>query len=164
MLASRPRIRRLSPANMRQVERFLLSLDAEDRHARFHLAVSDWWISAYVHALDPARVTLIGAFSDTHPATLIALAEAHPVGSAAAAEMAVVVHPSYRRAGIATRLVLDALRQAFAAGAQAAEFAYAPGNLPLIALLNSLGAKVRAVRGHAVIERATLAETLPRAA
>src|SRR3954468_23794394 len=90
-------LRRLDGADLPEVERFLVALDADDRHARFHLAVSDWWMSAYVQSLDPARVILIGAFW-TNP--LVGLAEGHPAGSAAAAELAVVVHPACRRAGL----------------------------------------------------------------
>src|SRR4051812_15062598 len=93
------RTRLLGPDDMGGAEQLLLALDARDRHARFHFGVSDWWIGAYVGGLDPARMILVGGFAGNR---LVGLAEAHPVASAPVAEMAVTVHPAYRRAGVGT--------------------------------------------------------------
>lgn len=144
------RTRQLNADDLGSVEDLLLALDANDRRARFHLAVSDWWISAYVGGLDPARAVLVGAFVGRR---LVGVAEAHPATSAPVAEMAVVIHPSHRRGGLATLLVRRALSIAFVRGTKIAEFAFVRNDPVLVGFVGALGATVRAVHGHAVIER-----------
>ena len=141
------RTRLLQLRDMRQVEPFLLGLDVRDRHARFGLAVSDWWIGAYAARLDPDRLVLAGGFAADR---LVALAEAHPAPSAGTVEVAVAVHASRRRLGVGTNLVLMAMEEAFARGARAAGFTF--GEDPaLTGFMASLGATMDASRGHAVI-------------
>jgi len=159
--AAHYRTRLLEAADLPQVEELLLALDGHDRQARFHLAVSDWWIGAYVGGLDPVRMILVGAFAGRR---LVGLAEAHLAASAPVAEMAVVVHPSHRRGGLATRLVRLALNFAFTRGVGTAEFAFGRDNSALIGFVDALGATVSAVQGHAVIQREAYSEGWRRAA
>lgn len=147
------RIRRLGPGDMARVEGLLLALDPIDRYARFHSGVSDWWVAAYAHRLDPARAILIGAFCPSS-GRLLGLAEAHPTTPPRTVEMAVIVHPSHRRRGLGQRLVAEALAHAFARGAETAEFSFIPSNTALVGLVAALGARFDVLRGHAVIGRA----------
>jgi ribosomal protein S18 acetylase RimI-like enzyme len=146
------RIRLLGRGDMRQVERHLLALDMRDRRARFHAAVSDWMITAYVSQLDPKRVVLVGAVGRA-TGRLIGLAEAHPAASPHTVEMAVTVEPPCRRRGLGQRLVAQALARAFASGAETAEFLFTHSNAALAGLAAALGAKVDMPRGYAAISR-----------
>jgi hypothetical protein len=149
------RIRRLGPGDMTEVEKHLLSLDPADRHARFHLGVSDGTVAAYARRLDPARAVLVGAFCPA--GRLLGLAEAHPTAVPRTVEVAVTVVSWCRRQGLGKRVVSEVVGQAFAAGAEAAQFLFTEDNAALAGLAAALGARVNVLRGHAAISRAARA-------
>ena len=153
--AGAARIRRLGPGGSAAVEKHLLSLDPADRHARFHLGVSDETVATYARRLDPARAVLIGAFCPA--GRLLGLAEAHPTAVPRTVEMAVTVVSWCRRQGLGQRVVGEAVDQAFAAGAETAQFLFVDDNAALAGLAAALGARVNVSRGYAAISRAAWA-------
>jgi len=138
-----PSIFRLGRADLPEVERHLLALGPADRRKRFLSPADDGAIARYAAGLDPVRATLLGAAGPD--GRLVGIAEAHPVVDAPrTAEVAVSVHPYYRREGLGRRLVAHALSIAFAGGAEAAVFLFAPENRAIAGLARSLGARLPA--------------------
>ena len=134
-------LRRLGRRDLAAVERHLLSLGPADRRKRFLRPADDGAISGYVSRLDPGRVVLVGAV-DRDDGRMAGIAEAHPVVDAPrTVEVAVSVHPYHRREGLGRRLVARAVSTAFAEGAEAAVFHFAPANLALAGLVRALGAR-----------------------
>ena len=139
-VAAPPAIRRLGRRDLPEVERHLLALGPADRRARFLSSADDGAIARYVARLDPDRAVLVGAAGPD--GRLVGIAEAHPVVDAPrTVEAAVSVHPCHRREGRGRRLVARALSLAFAEGAEAAVFLFAPENRAVAGLARSLGAR-----------------------
>jgi ribosomal protein S18 acetylase RimI-like enzyme len=154
-VAAPPAIRRLGRRDLPEVERHLLALGPADRRARFLSSADDGAIARYVARLDPGRSVLVGAADPD--GRVVGLAEAHPVlDTPRAVEVAVSVHPHHRREGLGRRLVTRAASLAFAEGAEAALFLFAPENRAVAGLAASLGARFPAP-GRAVLP----AEALP---
>ena len=134
---------RLGRRDLPEVERHLLALGPADRRKRFLSPADDGAISGYVSRLDPDRAVLVGAAGPD--GCLVGIAEAHPVVDAPrTVEVAVSVHPYHRREGHGRRLVAHALSVAFAGGAEAAVFHFAPENRALAGLAGTLGARLPA--------------------
>jgi ribosomal protein S18 acetylase RimI-like enzyme len=147
--AAAPSIRRLGRGDMPEVERHLLALGPADRRKRFLSPAEDGFIARYAAGLDPDRAVLVGAAAPD--GRLVGIAEAHPVVDAPrTVEAAVSVHPYHRREGLGRRLVARALSIAFAGGAEAAVFLFAPENRAVAGLAGALGARLPAP-GHALL-------------
>lgn len=124
---------------MPRVERHLLALGPADRRKRFLSPFGDSAIIRYVRGIDPDDAVIVGA-ADLH-GRLIGIAEANPVGDAPrTVGVAVSVHPYHRREGLGRRLVAQAVALAFAEGAGAAVFQFAPENQAIAGLVAGLGA------------------------
>jgi RimJ/RimL family protein N-acetyltransferase len=135
-----PAIRRLGRRDLPEVERHLLSLGPADRRKRFLSPADDGAVAGYVSRLDPGRAVLVGAAGPD--GRLVGVAEAHPVpGAPRTVEVAVSVHPYHRREGLGRRLAAEAVALAFAEGAGAAAFLFAPENRAAAGLARSLGAR-----------------------
>jgi ribosomal protein S18 acetylase RimI-like enzyme len=133
-------VRRLGRRDMLAVERHLLALGPADRRKRFLSPFDDGAVARYAAGLDPGRAVLVGA--DGPDWQLAGIAEAHPVpGAPGRVEVAVSVHPYHRREGLGRRLVAGAVALAFAEGAEAAEFLFAPENRAVAGLAGALGAR-----------------------
>ena len=143
-------IRQLGTNDSRAIERHLLALARLDRQARFLGILSDERISAYARRLDPLSMVLIGAFDPN--ARMVGLAEAVPTDAGRKVEIAVSIDPAFRRRGLGRRLVARALTAAFARGAQLAEFTFAPGNRPVISMVQALGGRFGPKLGDASID------------
>ena len=131
---------RLGRRDLPEVERHLLALGPADRRKRFLSPADDGAIARYVSRLDPDRAVLVGAAG--LDGRLVGIAEAHPVVDAPrTVEVAVSVHPYHRREGLGRRLVARTVSIAFAEGAEAAVFRFAPANLALAGLAGALGAR-----------------------
>ena len=143
-------LRRLGAEDLPAIEEHLLGLGSRDRQSRFHGAVSDMAVAAYVRRIDPARSVLVGA-TDAPTNNIVGLAEAHPAEAPRTVEMAVSVDPLFRQQGLGSRLLARAIELAFANGAEMAEFVFPPDNRPLVALIRGLGAHISAARGQAWI-------------
>ena len=153
-VAAPPAIRRLGRRDLPEVERHLLALGPADRRKRFLSPVDDGAIARYVARLDPDRAVLVGAADPD--GRLAGIAEAHPVVDAPRmVELAVSVHPDQRREGLGRRLVASAASLAFAEGAEAALFLFAPENRAVAGLARSLGARFPAL-GRAVLPAGAL--------
>lgn len=88
----------------------LLSLNADDRAARFGLALKDEAVLRWLAGVDWAAQRGWGAWLPGDGA-LVAALQLAPTAQAGAWELAVSVHPLARRRGVATRLVATALAQ-----------------------------------------------------
>ena len=133
-------VRRLGWRDLPEMERHLLSLGPADRRKRFLSPATDAAIAGYVARLDPVRAVLVGAADGD--GRVVGVAEAHPVVDAPrTVEVAVSVHPYHRRKGLGRRLVGRAVSLAFAEGAEAAVFLFAPENRDIARLAGSLGAR-----------------------
>jgi ribosomal protein S18 acetylase RimI-like enzyme len=149
-----PSIFRLGRGDLPGVERHLLALGPADRRKRFLSPADDGAIARYAAGLDPVRATLVGAAGPG--GRLVGIAEAHPVVDAPrTVEAAVSVHPYHRREGLGRRLVARALSIAFAEGAEAAVFLFAPENRAVAGLARSLGARL-AAPGRALLPAGAL--------
>ena len=149
-----PAIRRLGRGDMPAVERHLLALGPADRRKRFLLPADDAAIRGYVARLDPGRAAVVGAMGADGRA--VGVAEARPAaGAPRTVEVAVSVHPYHRREGIGRRLVERAVSIAFAEGAEAAVFLFAPENRAMARLADALGAR-SAEPGRALLVGAAL--------
>jgi ribosomal protein S18 acetylase RimI-like enzyme len=147
--AAAPAVRRLGRRDLPEVQRHLLALGSADRRKRFLSPADDGAIAGYVARLDPGRTVLVGA-ADAD-GRLIGIAEAHPVVDAPrTVEVAVSVHPYHRRDGLGRRLAARAVALAFAEGAEAAVFLFAPENRAVAGLAASLGGRLTAM-GCAVL-------------
>ena len=147
--AAAPFIRRLGRGDMPEVERHLLALGPADRRKRFLSPADDGAIARYAAGIDPGRAVVVGAMDPD--GGLAGIAEAHPVVDAPrTVEVAVSVHPYHRREGRGRRLVARALSIAFAGGAEAAVFLFAPENRAVAGLARALGARFPAP-GRAVL-------------
>ena len=147
-------VRRLGPSDRPAVERHLQALGPADRRKRFLFPADDDAIAGYVARIDLDRALLVGA-ADAD-GQLVALAEAHPVPHPPrTVEVAASVHPYHRREGLGRRLVAHAVALAFADGAEAAVFLFAPENRAITGLARSLGARFTAL-GRALLVEATL--------
>jgi ribosomal protein S18 acetylase RimI-like enzyme len=156
-IVAAPRIRRLGRGDLPAVERHLLALGPADRRKRFLSPADDDAIARYVSRLDPGRAVLVGAAGPD--GRLAGIAEAHPVVDAPrAVEVAVSVHPYHRREGLGRRLVGRALLLAFAGGAEAAVFHFAPENRALAGLAGTLGARFPAPGRALLLARALRAD------
>lgn len=152
--AGAPAIRRLGRGDMPAVERHLLALGPADRRKRFLLPADDAAIIGYVARLDPGRAVVVGAMDADGRA--VGVAEARPAADAPrTVEVAVSVHPYHRREGIGRRLVARAVAIAFAEGAEAAVFLFAPENRAMARLADALGARSTEL-GRALLVEATL--------
>jgi GNAT superfamily N-acetyltransferase len=141
--AAAPSIRRLGRGDLPEVERHLLALGPADRRKRFLAPAGDGFVARHAAGLDPDRAVLAGAAAPD--GRLVGIAEAHPVVDAPrTVEVAVSVHPYHRREGLGRRLVARALSIAFAGGAEAAVFLFAPENRAVAGLAHALGARVPA--------------------
>jgi len=139
---------------MPAVERHLLALGPADRRKRFLSPADDDAISRYVARVDPDRAVLVGATDGD--GRVVGVAEAHPaVGARRTVGLAATVHPYYRREGLGRRLAARAASLAFAGGAEAALFLFAPENRAGAALARSLGARSTAP-GRALLVKAAL--------
>lgn len=163
-----PSIRRLGRRDMPAVERHLLSLGPADRRKRFLVPADDDAVARYAARLDPGRAVLVGAAGAD--GRVFGLAEAHPaVDAPLTVEVVVSVHPYHRREGLGRRLAAQAVAMAFAEGAEAAVFLFAPENRAAAGLAGALGARV-AGSGRALLTRApsiddaAVADLLKRAA
>ena len=153
-------IRRLGRHDLPAVERHLLSLGPADRRKRFLSPFDDGAIARYVGRMDAGRAVLVGARRRGADGQLAGIAEAHPVADASrTVEVAVSVHPYHRREGLGRRLAAEAVARAFAEGANAAVFLFAPENRAIGRRAASLGARITGL-GRAVL----LAEAPPAAA
>ena len=147
--ATAPSIRRLGRGDMPEVERHLLALGPADRRKRFLSPAGDGAIARYVSALGPGHAVLVGAAGPDGRS--VGAAEAHPVVDAPrTVEAAVSAHPYHRREGLGRRLAAQAVALAFAKGAEAALFLFAPDNRGVARLAGSLGARVAAT-GRALL-------------
>jgi ribosomal protein S18 acetylase RimI-like enzyme len=132
-------VRRLDRRDMPEVERHLLALGPADRRKRFLSPVDDDAIARYVAGIDAGRAVLVGAADPE--GGLAGIAEAHAIVDAPrTVEMAVSVHPYHRRQGLGRRLVARAVSFAFAEGAEAAVFLFAPENRTVAMMAKALGA------------------------
>ena len=139
-IVAAPAILRLGRDDLPEVERHLLALGPADRRKRFLAPADDRAVARYVEQLDPDRTFLVGAASPE--GRLVGIAEAHPVVNAPrTVQAAVSVHPYHRREGLGRRLLARALTLAFAEGAEAAEFQFAPENRAIAGLASTLGAR-----------------------
>jgi RimJ/RimL family protein N-acetyltransferase len=139
-IAAAPAILRLGRGDLPEVERHLLALGPADRRKRFLSPADDGAIARYVERLDPDRAVLVGAAGPD--GRLVGIAEAHPIVDAPrTVEAAVSVHPYHRREGLGRRLLARALSLAFAEGAEAAVFLFAPENRAIAGLASALGAR-----------------------
>jgi ribosomal protein S18 acetylase RimI-like enzyme len=156
-------IRRLGRHDLPEVERHLLSLGPSDRRKRFLSPFDDGAITRYVAGIDADRAVLVGAEAEAD-GRLAGIAEAHPVGlgSPRMVEVAVSVHPYHRREGLGRRLAAEAVALAFAEGAEAAVFLFAPENREMAEALRAIGARVTGL-GRALL-RADAPAALMRAA
>jgi RimJ/RimL family protein N-acetyltransferase len=153
---SAPAIRRLGRGDMPEVERHLLALGPADRRKRFLSPVDDAAIGGHVARTDPDRAVVVGAVAPD--GRVVGIAEAHPAADAPrTVEVAVSVHPYHRREGLGRRLVARVVSLAFAEGAEAAVFLFAPENRAVARLAASLGARFAEV-GRALLMEATLAD------
>ena len=148
-------LRRLGRHDLPEVERHLLELGPADRRARFGTALSDAAIAAYAWRIDPDQAVLIGAVHEPS-GRILGLAEAQPADVSGWVELAVSVHASHQRHGLGRHLVDAALAAAFARGAEAAEFRFAPDNRPIAGLIQALGARIDATLDRAEIRRTQL--------
>jgi ribosomal protein S18 acetylase RimI-like enzyme len=149
-----PAMRRLDRRDVPEVERHLLALGPADRRKRFLWPAHDDAIAGYVARIDPDRAVLMGAVDGD--GRLVGLAEAHPSSDPPrAVEMAVSVLPCHRRQGVGRGLAAQAVALAFARGAEAAVFLFAPENRASAGLVRSLGARCTAL-GRALLVEATL--------
>jgi ribosomal protein S18 acetylase RimI-like enzyme len=146
-------IRRLGHDDLPEIERHLLALSQTERRARFGTALGDPGITAYARKMDFVRALLVGAV-DGPSGRVVGLAEAQPTAAPGRVEMAVSVHAKHRRQGLGRRLLADALAGAFARGAEAAEFLFAPDNRPIAGLVRALGARIDATMDRAELRRA----------
>ncbi len=148
-----PVLRRLGRRDMLAVERHLLALGPADRRKRFLSPFDNGAVARYAAGLDPGRAVLVGA--DGPDWQLAGIAEAHPVpGAPGRVEVAVSVHPYHRREGLGRRLVVGAVALAFAEGAEAAEFLFAPENRTVARLVFSLGARATGLGRAALLAQA----------
>jgi ribosomal protein S18 acetylase RimI-like enzyme len=146
-------VRRLGRRDMLAVERHLLALGPADRRKRFLSPFDNGAVARYAAGLDPGRAVLVGA--DGPDWQLAGIAEAHPVpGAPGRVEVAVSVHPYHRREGLGRRLVVGAVALAFAEGAEAAEFLFAPENRTVARLVFSLGARATGLGRAALLAQA----------
>ena len=142
-------IRRLGRRDMPAVERHLLALGPADRRKRFLSPADDGAIARYVAGINPDRAVIVGAADPD--GGLVGIAEAHPVVDAPrTVEVAVSVQPYHRREGLGRRLVAHAVSLAFAEGAEAAVFLFAPENRAVAGLAGALEARFPAP-GRAVL-------------
>jgi ribosomal protein S18 acetylase RimI-like enzyme len=130
-------IRILNDRDLPQIERHLLALDSISRRSRFGSVFADTSVVGYVRRIDLERALMVGAVDRTDG--LVGLAEAQPTKSALQVEMAVSVHVPYRRRGLGGYLVTRAMTNAFARGAEVAEFLFARDNQASVGLVRSLG-------------------------
>ncbi len=122
-------VRQLGPSDLSAIERHLLELEPADRRARFLYCAGDAAIAAYARWLDPSKAVLIGAFDPfCESDRLIGLAEAHLGEAPRMVEIGVTVDAYFRRRGMGRRLVAVVLAFAFAGGARAAQFFFAPSS------------------------------------
>jgi ribosomal protein S18 acetylase RimI-like enzyme len=146
-------VRPLGRGDLPEVERHLLALGPADRRARFGTPLGDGAVAAYARGIDPDRALLVGAF-DGPGGRMVGLAEAQPTEAPCRVEMAVSVQAPHRRRGLGRMLVARAAAGAFARGAEAAEFLFAPDNRPVAGLVRALGARVAATLDRAELRPA----------
>ena len=146
-------VRRLGKGDLRAIGQHLLALGSADRRSRFLGNMSDEAIVAYARRLDPVWAILIGAFDSSEH--LVGLAQAHPTETVGKVELAVSIDEHLRCRGLGRRLVAKALALAFGRGVQSAEFYYAAGNRPLVALVQALGGRFGPKLGYASIDCGT---------
>ena len=145
---------RLGRRDLPEVERHLLALGPADRRKRFLSPANDGAIARYVAGIDPGRAVLVGAAGPD--GDIVGIAEAHPaVDAPRTVEVAVSVHPYRRREGLGRLLVARAVSLAFAEGAEAAVFLFAPENRAVAGLAGALGARFPAP-GRALVPIARL--------
>lgn len=117
----------------------LLRLSPEDRRARFHGAMSDYAINAYVHRIDWRRAYIFGAWIGGE---LRGVAELAPLPGPEG-EIAVSVETRCRQDGLGLLLVVAAMLAARRIGLPRVTLSYLPRNTAMAALARDLGATTR---------------------
>lgn len=115
----------------------LLRLSPEDRRTRFHGALHDDAINAYVARIDWRRAYVFGAIVGTE---LRGVAELI-VESDSRGEIAVSVEPHFRHDGLGRLLVIAAMLAARRLGLRQLLLTYQHGNTPMVTLARDLGAR-----------------------
>lgn len=124
----------------------LLRLSPEDRRTRFHGALHDDAVTAYVDRIDWRRAYVFGAIVGTE---LRGVAELI-VESDSRGEIAVSVEPDFRHDGLGRLLVIAAMLAARRLGLKQLLLTYQPGNTPMVTLARDLGARTE--RRHQAVE------------
>lgn len=134
----------------------LVQLTRADRIRRFGAPLADVALDLHVGRIDFARTIVLGALAGR--GRLIGLVEAHfdRNTAPAVAKIGVTVDPAARGQGLGRRLVGRVVEQAFARGAFAVEFDFAPDDHPIVRIAADLGARVDATAGYAALTRAPL--------
>lgn len=128
----------------RLVEHFR-RLNAEDRRLRFGLAVSDEFLSDYVHGIDFTRDHVFGIFGRAFD--LIGVA--HMGRADDVAELGLSVLAGYRRDGLAKRLYVRAQQRATALGRRAMWIHFVSDNHAMARFTRSLGMEIKMSQGEA---------------
>ena len=147
--------RRLSDTDRPAVREHLLRLSAEDRALRYCSAMSDAVVEARVAALDFERTVCFGRF---RAGRLVSFAEGHRFETATGPciEAAFTTDADYRRAGLARTLVRAVRRFARRASAARVVLHCLARNLPMRALLRSMGANTTCEDGEVEANLSTL--------
>ena len=116
----------------------LLRLSPQDRRTRFHAALRDDAITAYVNRINWRRAYVFGAIVGTK---LRGVAELI-VQSETQGEIAVSVEPRFRHDGVGRLLVVAAMLAARRMGLQQLILVYQPDNKAMVTLARDLGARM----------------------
>lgn len=135
------------------IERHVLALGHADRVRRFRARRSDVALALYAGRIDFARTYMVGALDG--PSRLVGLAETqldHEPGRGRAG-IAVSIEAPFRGMGLGRQLLALVMDEAFARGAPALEFRFAPGDPVSLRLAAALGAEIDLDAGYALLTR-----------
>lgn len=134
-------IRRLGPADLRQIERHFLMLSTHDRLYRFNAPLGEAAIGARLAAIDWSKTIVLGAYDGRKLRGIAELAELRGDGLKAR-EVAISVDYAHRRRGIGRRLLGQAASRARSLGCRRLVFSWHPENGGFARFLAACGGTV----------------------
>jgi GNAT superfamily N-acetyltransferase len=140
----RPRIARLSADDLPLIERFLLDTDIETRASRFGSVRSDAGLVAYARDTMKQARLLLGLFIDD---SLRGVLEAHHCGKQRM-EVALIVAHAFRRKGVGTALLREAVAHGELIDALTYQLIFAPDNWAMRRIAQKSNARLDLVLGE----------------